>query len=159
MASKGFAKVTCYKALQIAWIYGAGRDVQRNMHVRLVTYVPFSTPKLPAFSSALDASFGRLVRTTDAAMVSGASVLSSSSGIRSSGELGWDMAGAGLGVGCEGEGVGKVGLTFEIVVFLRVFGINGGITNFGKLCSKVYDGMKSCCAHAWFTEWTAARAE
>jgi hypothetical protein len=39
---------------------------------------------LPAVSSALDASRGKVVRTTDAAMVSGASVVSSSSGILSS---------------------------------------------------------------------------
>jgi hypothetical protein len=52
-----------------------------------VTHLPFSTPKTPAISNALDASLGRCVNTTDAAMVSGASALSSSSGIRSSGEL------------------------------------------------------------------------
>ena len=51
------------------------------------TRVPFSTPNTPAISNALDASLGRCVSTTDAAMVSGASALSSSSGIRSSGEL------------------------------------------------------------------------
>jgi hypothetical protein len=39
------------------------------------------TARLPAVSSALDASRGRLVRTTEAAMVSGASVVSLSSGI------------------------------------------------------------------------------
>jgi hypothetical protein len=44
----------------------------------------FCTFRLPAVSRALDASRGRFVRTTDAAMVSGASVVSSSSGIRSS---------------------------------------------------------------------------
>ena len=44
-------------------------------------------PRFPAVSNALLASLGRLVRTTDAAMVRGASALSSSSGIRSSGEL------------------------------------------------------------------------
>jgi hypothetical protein len=55
---------------------------------------PFSMPRFPAFSSALLASFGRFVSTTEAARVSGASALSSSSGIRSSGEL--DMARQGV---------------------------------------------------------------
>lgn len=50
-------------------------------------HAPFSTPKFPAVSNALDASRGRCVRTTDAAIVSGASALSSSSGILSSGDF------------------------------------------------------------------------
>lgn len=44
----------------------------------------FSTVRFPAVSSAFEASRGRCVRTTDAAIVSGASVVSCSSGIRSS---------------------------------------------------------------------------
>jgi hypothetical protein len=47
-------------------------------------YILFCTVKFPAVSRALDASRGKFVRTTEAAMVSGASVVSSSSGIRSS---------------------------------------------------------------------------
>jgi hypothetical protein len=52
----------------------------------------------PAFSSAVDASRGRCVSTTDAAIVSGASVVSSSSGILSScaGVLERDMIGEQL---------------------------------------------------------------
>jgi hypothetical protein len=42
--------------------------------------------RLPAVSRAFDASFGRFVSTTEAAIVSGASVVSSSSGIRSFGD-------------------------------------------------------------------------
>jgi hypothetical protein len=51
--------------------------------------IPFCTASLPAVSSAFEASFGRLVKTTDAAMVRGASVVSSSSGILSFGD--WDI--------------------------------------------------------------------
>jgi hypothetical protein len=58
-----------------------------SVHGTCTTNSPFSIPNTPAISSALLASFGRFVNTTDAAMVSGASALSSSSGIRSSGEL------------------------------------------------------------------------
>jgi hypothetical protein len=47
----------------------------------------FWTVKLPAVSSALEASRGRLVSTTEAAIVSGVSVVSLSSGIRSSAEV------------------------------------------------------------------------
>lgn len=46
----------------------------------------FSMPRLPAVSRAFDASRGRFVKTTDAAMVSGASVLSSSSIALSAGD-------------------------------------------------------------------------
>jgi hypothetical protein len=58
---------------------------------------PFWMARLPAVSRALDASFGRFVRTTEAAMVSGASVVSSSSsGILSFGDS--DMISMGQGV-------------------------------------------------------------
>lgn len=48
--------------------------------------IPFCTARFPAVSNALEASLGRLVRTTEAAMVRGASVVSSSSGILSFGD-------------------------------------------------------------------------
>lgn len=48
--------------------------------------VPFWTFRFPAVSSALDASFGRSLSTTEAAILSGASVTSSSSGILSVGD-------------------------------------------------------------------------
>jgi hypothetical protein len=47
----------------------------------------FCTVKFPAVSRALEASRGKFVRTTDAAIVSGVSVVSFSSGIRSSCEV------------------------------------------------------------------------
>ena len=49
-------------------------------------YILFSTFRFPAVSRAFDASFGRFVRTTEAAIVRGASDVSSSSGILSLGE-------------------------------------------------------------------------
>ena len=51
-----------------------------------VEHLLFSTFKLPAVSRAFDASFGKFVKTTEAAIVRGASDVSSSSGIRSLGE-------------------------------------------------------------------------
>ena len=48
--------------------------------------LPFCTLKFPAVCSAFEASRGKFVSTTDAAMVRGASVVSSSSGILSFGD-------------------------------------------------------------------------
>jgi hypothetical protein len=56
------------------------RERDRNL------MVPFWMARLPAVSRAFEASFGRFVSTTDAAIVSGASVVSSSSGILSLGD-------------------------------------------------------------------------
>lgn len=53
---------------------------------RGLRYILFSIVRFPAVSRAFEASRGRLVKTTDAAMVSGASVLSSSSIILSAGD-------------------------------------------------------------------------
>jgi hypothetical protein len=61
-------------------------------------HLPFWMVRLPAVSRAFEASLGRLVRTTEAAIVRGASdVSSSSSGIRSLGDS--DM------LGCEWVGL------------------------------------------------------
>jgi len=54
--------------------------------------LPFCTLKFPAVCSAFEASRGKFVSTTDAAMVRGASCVSSSSdGMRSFGEFDSDM--------------------------------------------------------------------